>query len=524
MRGYFCEGAALLCLAAGPSTAQDMRSARNAPPVLQLPGPVPPISEYGPLSRIRAGVYQESFIADLMRPLRNADRDGNGLDEGDIGLEVARNAAARRAQAVMTVLNYDLDRDLVVTRQEVESREALENRSTAYVTATLYRYDGNKDGRITVEEAAASTANQELGRAVELRALLALDPNKDGRLTAAELKKLGEQTFARVDKDRDGFISEAEGSAGKIVGQSATGQSLACLMPPASADAKIILLSSYEADSLSSVAIGGQDNETNAMTVTVEPGKEPLYLVFSSYESMVWRLAGATSRVAHVVVGGHHGAAGEAQQRSLTASAVVGVAKKKVTILPVPCLRHFTRADDGGGQTASQIVANAAGRHPDRVLATYSANAVSVPDGQFTKAPPYRPGAAAETPKGFEPAMWREALRFWPGGVMAIEPRSVVAKLPVERYSVLPSQAGLAQLLGSGAVRRDGSGRTFIIQRAIPRIPASMGGSHRADFIVARGVPVPAGDLVHACMRVEETGEIRGVSMLCSRKAVDSAQ
>jgi hypothetical protein len=96
-----------------------------------------------------------------------------------------------------------------------------------------------------------------------------------------------------------------------------------------------------------------------------------------------------------------------------------------------------------------------------------------------------------------------EELRiFAPGGVTQIDAQAVVASRPVEPYAVLPQQAGLIQLMQSGALSRDDEG-DFIVERKI-RLPAELNSGHR--FHLRRGIPPPDGDSGRTCILVEDTG------------------
>jgi hypothetical protein len=98
-----------------------------------------------------------------------------------------------------------------------------------------------------------------------------------------------------------------------------------------------------------------------------------------------------------------------------------------------------------------------------------------------------------------------EFRRFSPGGVIEIDPRRVVASMPVERYEVLPQQAGLLQLVKQGKLAENGRGE-FLIKEKI-RFPAELHGAHSVKFLLLRGVPLPDGSPGHSQVISEETGE-----------------
>jgi hypothetical protein len=89
--------------------------------------------------------------------------------------------------------------------------------------------------------------------------------------------------------------------------------------------------------------------------------------------------------------------------------------------------------------------------------------------------------------------------------VIELDPRRVVASLPVDRYQVLPQAAGLLQLVRSGALAQNRNGEYLIKQKM--RFPAELTGSHSVQFLLLRGVPLPDGDPGHSDVISEETGE-----------------
>jgi hypothetical protein len=99
-----------------------------------------------------------------------------------------------------------------------------------------------------------------------------------------------------------------------------------------------------------------------------------------------------------------------------------------------------------------------------------------------------------------------------PGGLVEIDPKSVVASLPAETYEVMPDQAGLVQLLESGALTQNRAGE-YIVQKKT-RFPAELAGAHQVKFLVLRGVPVPDGDPGHSCVTVEDQTVERTVRAL----------
>lgn len=277
-----------------------------------------------------------------------------------------------------------------------------------------------------------------------------------------------------------------------------------CTVPSPSSDDEVVAVGLYESATLSSAAVGGLDQETNFIPVRIERGDKPVYLILSSYESMVWRLTGATDRVARVVVSTFHRQPGS----DAPASGVIGIAEAKLSFPRQNCLGYFNNPGE-----APRALERLYGSWLDRmrVVTAYSALDIGVPSGAITPNPRGTPAL----PPGFDSSAWSEAARYWPGGIAMIPPRLIVSPATARSYQVLPSQAGIAQLLGSGAMANSAGGLRIV--RAIPHVPPRMGGAHRADITLAAGLPVPEGDLVHACLTVEDSGQVLGIGSICRR-------
>ena len=73
---------------------------------------------------------------------------------------------------------------------------------------------------------------------------------------------------------------------------------------------------------------------TNLLDVVIEPGEPPLYLILNAYESMVWRIQGATGRLKHVIITSGTGPAADRP------AGVIGVSPRIVTALPRSCMPY----------------------------------------------------------------------------------------------------------------------------------------------------------------------------------------
>ena len=169
------------------------------------------------------------------------------------------------------------------------------------------------------------------------------------------------------------------------------------------------------------------------------------------------------------------------------------------------------------------------GRTADVVASHYGVSTVSFPTMEFDKDTVY--ANAVELPESGPGApLWREMLRYAPGGLAHIDPRSVASRSGAKRYTTLPQEAGLAQLLDEGGLQIIGFtmavmlGRTqvivssgadkivapegvspeviakpskFLITKKI-RFPAGLNGAHSVEFVLGVGVPEPDGSPGHS--------------------------
>lgn len=332
-----------------------------------------------------SGGHIEDYVARVVGELRQADRAGDGLDQGDIDFAMARRAAVQRAGPIQRILPMDLDGDLRITRDEIGTSMSADSGTPDDQTTRdrriehhLQQYDIDGDGVITLPEAAATARQQAWD--YRLVALLATDPDGDGRLTAAELTVLAEKAFRAVDADSDGTTSEPELAAirGRIRESQMTWQAEICQLPAVPAAARLIAYGGYESRTISPVQIESNDKreKTRLVEVTIEPGGQPLYLVLTSYETTLWRLTGATDRVSHVVASSYRAGRG-----SISAAGVTGVPARKVTISKAGCPNYFSSTAEEEAERARASIRFSLKRDPDAMFADYAADRISLPSG-----------------------------------------------------------------------------------------------------------------------------------------------
>jgi hypothetical protein len=198
-----------------------------------------------------------------------------------------------------------------------------------------------------------------------------------------------------------------------------------------------------------------------------------------------------------------------------------GIAAEKITFLgQAKCINYFTETPSSQAAIAAATVKREAGKEVSVIAARYGLADVAFPSGRIETTRDSNQGQLIILKQSGSlkiqgdtsnvivqtgPSnLANELRRFSPGGVVEIDPRRVVASLPVERYEVLPQQAGLLQLVQAGKLEEKGG--EFLIKQKI-RFPAELHGAHSVKFLLLRGVPMPDGDPGHSEVISEETGE-----------------
>lgn len=280
-----------------------------------------------------------------------------------------------------------------------------------------------------------------------------------------------------------------------------------CELPDANPDDLVVLFGAYEADTVSTTSVAGQDGETGTARVVIEPGTQPLYVVLSAYDSTIWRFEGDVGRVRRVVLVGYYGQG----VTGVTADRVVDQTQWVESTYEAKCFAPFYDPQSPEGITARHTVSSALGRNPDVVAGSYSVGALTLPSTAVAPSP------AGTVPAGFDPDVFELATWFMPGGLLTIDPATVVPVDRAEAYVVLPAAFGLSQLVGTGALEYRGGDivdAVFYIARPLPRFPAGLAGAESVTFILKRGVPMPEGDPGHSCV-LSEAGRPLANEMIC---------
>ncbi|MCK1638174.1 hypothetical protein IVA95_11330 [Bradyrhizobium sp. 157] len=430
-------------------------------------------------------------------------------------------AASVRARAIGELLRYDLDGDRVVTRAEVVQAETkrirFETRQDPRrpkvelsilqqidrAADDRMRADLNKDGRIDWHEMLAFAKQTPIYDLPEYEStygmIMSFDEDGNGAVTIEELDRAAERVFHLIDVDKDGTFSKTEietfgrgigpvvnlddslmKAAEKRAREQEAKKKRDCALPPASDAATILLLDAYGADALSTATIGSQWITTETGSVDIEPGTGPLYIVIASYRPVIWRLSGAVDRVERLVLAGESTGPNQSVREETPLIGATGVPPERIVFLGQPgCMTYHAGPSVPGSEAAPEAVRRETGRTAVVIKPRKqnAANAAALPD---------------------------ELRRFHPEGIVEVDPRTVVASKPVERYDVMPQEAGLIQLERDGAITRNSQGE-FLVHKKI-RFPAGLHGAHLVRFRIQKDTSMPEGDPGHSCVIVEETG------------------
>lgn len=538
------------------------------------------------LANINAGTNAETYLSGLIVALRAADRDGNGLDRTDVAnIDQAEFERAQadyqaslergRAQwreligtdaASVTLAELELAFAQVASgRRAAESLFArLDRNADGAVTQAdlspnarpmelerFARIDANSDGAISVEELMATGPERQhnmpdaaqifaqgdrnrdgrlameelmslappppletranLQRRERFERLLAIDPDGDGRLTEADLTIAFAAQFSRIDDDGDGSISSAEyASARSLIERSGRmAESRICAVLPPSAEARTLGIAALDGQLISTLALGSQDEVTSIVDLVIEPGEQPLYLMLVAPRPVIWRFSGASKRVERVTVFGR-----DKDEAGNILAGIAGVSESLVDFAAPDCLRS---ANYNTGENLAATIGATTGLIAEAYSALQPAGTISLPSFAMN-------GASGEVPvpEGFDPVLWREALRFEPRGIGALAPASVVSKVAVTPYDVMPAGFGVAQLAAQGAIEATDYDSEFRIVRPFPRFPAGLHGAVSVNFVLPDAIPMPAGDQGHACI-FSEAGDPIGKNTSCHRAARSEA-
>jgi len=347
-----------------------------------------------------------------------------------------------------------------------------------------------------------------------------------------------EVLFNHLDTDESGVISSDEISDAKQRHRDLNTRTrynsrgynnlpLNCDFPKAGKNAEIVMLGTYEGRALSKIKLGQTGRDTSTARLNIEEGETPLYIVASSYDSLLWVVSGATDRIEKFVIQSEK-------------SGVVGVPKDHIHFAPSKCMKYFydTKKVTKKHSAARAISNHLGGAEIDHILGAYAIADISIPSGTRPKinrkspegthvsTGPGRPDyiltpegpiylnddedykklSGLGRPKNVSSQFWYQYTRYHPDTTLTkIALKDVVSKTNVEYLDVLPQWHGILQLINEGKLEEvKGQRATFRVLKSIDTFPSGLAGGYSVTFLVPDGVSVPHHGYSHSRIKYDD--------------------
>jgi Ca2+-binding EF-hand superfamily protein len=517
---------------------------------------------------------------------RQADMDASGtITPRDAELRQSIASAGTRASRIHRWMQSDLDGDGKVSRDEIAGRHlqltagpmqiggtmvaptpAQRKEATDQYVAKEMAADADGDGVITFEEALRSAneviAKQRVGSHYAREAVIpdSFDTNRDGTIEFSEFTAVVSRVLARLDTNNNGTfdadevvaLTALQKAAREVMNQerarersrsTITMLEAACAIPKIPAGVTAIHLEADQGAALSNVSLGGDDKVVSVIDVVVENGAAPLYVSASSRGAVIWRVAGATQRIRRFVAASEN----TVSFGKGTRTGVSGLDARVVHLVTRPdCFSvpsGTPRRGDMSEQLEPFLFQTMLGRQPDLIVRAPEDRGMrtvarfELPTGTLHVKAAYA-GARTLPTSGPSAVIWEDILRGRPGGVVDIDPATIVATAPPQAFEVMPGVAGLAQLVDQGVLEpveflpgwRHPDGRVDV--GSLMKSKAGTPGAFEAPsafrivapmrmppghlsvygvspkFILAPGVPMPANLQTGTCVFAEQTRDI----------------
>jgi hypothetical protein len=256
----------------------------------------------------------------------------------------------------------------------------------------------------------------------------------------------------------------------------------ACGLPGMPANAAVHVVGVYSGEKEVDVQLGDSGHTTTEEEVVVDETPEPVVLVLSAYDPVVWKVSTTPrARLAGVLVLGHHtqallGVSKSMPRRVLSTEQSTGC--DPFTIKDRSELRRRERDLIGLiGKRADEFHGEAAGGFFQIGGDRYNrpSDAVMSPDLTLDDYPVYR-GAIPAGEKGLD----------------ALERQGKIRRATAADLAPWQNDAQRASRLRSGL----SLGSVYVVLKEIT-LPPGLFGAHRADFIIPAGVPKPNGPKGH---------------------------
>lgn len=260
-----------------------------------------------------------------------------------------------------------------------------------------------------------------------------------------------------------------------------------CALPPPKAGTRTIALGTYEGRKTNAdITFDRAANGSASWLVDVEiaSGDDPLWLVMSAFEPVIWNFQGEVDRIEHVVL-----------VDGVSSAGALGLPEGRVTAMGRDCFTEtrgpvfFTEISDSW-QVLGAVEA-AIGVEIDDIFAQYTLDRAALPEGALSVA---RRSAFREMPE----------LHY-------VDPSDLVLTAAGQRPELLPGSIGIAQLIEAGALREKSGHERYEILTHIPALPSAA----RGEFTLARDVAPPSQIPFMACVRDWRGRPVQTDSPIC---------
>jgi hypothetical protein len=282
-----------------------------------------------------------------------------------------------------------------------------------------------------------------------------------------------------------------------------------CQIAGPSPDERVAVVYAYGGSALSSVSLGDDGLITEVVDVVVGRADKPHYIALSSGKPVIWRFSGETDSISRVVVLG-------SQIKGAARAGITGVPRERVRFVasdldalrrvPITSCTSLYAACEAStyfdiAKADRMVVAGTtpARRHAvDQFVAHDQAGTIHIP------ATDDRPSMLA-TAHGRHEAVsgmaFDETSASHERGIAYLTPGDVVAPDAVKPYDVLPSWAGINQLVADGTLvppsseRFKGAYAKWDEAVSAPlrnRLDPDFRMSHKVDFLITKATRIPA--------------------------------
>mgnify|MGYP006274802543 CR=1 FL=1 len=246
-----------------------------------------------------------------------------------------------------------------------------------------------------------------------------------------------------------------------------------CTLPTPKAGTRTIAVGTYQGRATNTdITFDRAANRSASWLVDVEitAGNDPLWLVMSAFEPVIWNFQGEVDRIEHVVV-----------VDGVSSAGALGLPEGHVTAMGEKCFTetrgpvYFSKVSESW-QVLGAVEA-AIGEEIDTIFAKYSLDRAVLPKGDLS-----RTGRSAfgEAP-----------------GLHHVDPSGLVLTAAGQRPEILPGPIGIAQLIESGKLRETSGHQSYEILSHMPALPPGV----RGDFTLAKDVAPPSKLPFMACVR-----------------------